>query len=170
MAYFMKKNHEGEKYGSTTFGMSAAAVIGVIFLILSGVGAHLTSFNPVLLTAILAVIYVAVCCVMIVILRRKHEKVSGDTVIKSVLSGVLRDTVQWMQYPVLICDESDASIIWNNKSAASFGREEEKNVLGMRFDKYAGIAMGEVMLDESELGAQTKIAIALYVFADTESV
>ena len=152
----MKKN-EGEKYGSATFGLAASAIIGIIFLVLAGVGAKLTAFDPVLLTGILAAIYVVVCCAIFLILRRIRGKVSGDSVIRSVLNGVLSDTVQWMNVPVLICDESDAKIIWTNAAAAEVTGDTDKTVYGKRFDKYAGIAMGEVLQDESDLGAQTVI-------------
>ena len=153
----MKKNREDEHYGSATFGITAAAVCGVVFLVLAGIGAKLTSFDPALLAAILAVIFVIVCCVIVIILRRRSERVSADTVIRSVLSGVLRDTVKWMNVPVLICDDADGNVIWSNAAAASLVGDTEKSANGMGFDRFAGISVGEVLADESELGAQTVI-------------
>ena len=153
----MKKEKKSSSvYGSLAFGIAMSATLGAIFLLLGGAAARLTSYDPFMLAGILAVIYIAVNAVMTVILRRIREKVRGESVIKSVLGGVLKDTVQGMNAPVLICDESDARVIWSNASADRFAGEEE-SALGMRFDKLMGIAMGEVLLDESELGASVKV-------------
>ena len=152
----MKKKNESSRSASVAFGIGICAAIGVIFLVLMGVAVHFELMQPTVIAAILGVIYAAVCLIIAVILRRIREKADGDFVIKSVLGTVLRDSVQWMDLAVVICDEADAKILWNNAAAASLVGEEGR-LYGTRFDKYAGVASGEVLFDESEEGVSAEI-------------
>lgn len=156
MGRYMKKKNESSRYASVVFVTGVITAIGVIFLILLGAAAYFTAWQPMLIAGMLAAIYVLVCVTIALIMRRIREKASGDYVIKSVLGSVLRDAVQWMELPVVICDETDAKIVWNNRAASAL-LGEEKPLFGMRFDKFSGIATGEVLYDEDESGVESVV-------------
>jgi len=152
----MKKNNEKNKVGSVAFALTLSAVIGVIFLMLGGIGARMTSFNPAVLSGILSVIYVIICFVIVLILRRIREKGNGDAVIRSVLSTVLRDTVGGMDSPVIICGDKDDIIIWSNACAVSLVGADN-SILGVEFKKYAGVTSQDVFADENGIGTEAVI-------------
>ena len=152
----MKKRNESQRSASITFGIVISAALGVIFLILMGVAVHWGIMTPTVIAAILGAIYIAVCVTVAVILRRIREKADGDHVIKTVLGSVLRDSVQWMDLAVVVCDEANAKILWHNSAAESLAGENVR-VNGVRFDKFAGVATGEVLFDEGEGGVNSKI-------------
>ena len=152
----MKNNREQSKRASVAFGVGVTAAIGVIFLILLGLAAKLTALDIALVAAVLAAIYAAVCVAIALILRRVREKSSGDAVIKSVLGSVLRSAVEWMDVPVVVCDESDSKIVWNNAAASALVGKSEP-LFGGRFDKFAGIAAGKVLFPEDDVETECTI-------------
>ena len=152
----MKKKNDNRKTLSIAFGIGISGAIGVIFLVLMGFVVHFELMRPTVIAAILGIIYAGMCVVIAVILRRLREKASGDFVIQSVLGTVLHDSVQWMDLAVVVCDEADAKIVWNNEAAAALAGESE-GLYGTRFDKYAGVATGEVLFDEDEGGVESVI-------------
>lgn len=152
----MKKNQNSSVYGSIAFGITVSTVIGTVFLLLSGAGSRLTTFDPFILAGMLAAIYIIVCTVIAVIMRRIREKARSDNVIMSVLGGVLKDTVQDMNSPVMICDEVDGRVIWSNK-AADLLAEDDDRILGKRFHKLMGIPMGDILQDESGNGVSVAV-------------
>lgn len=152
----MKKKNESSRYASIVFVTGVVTAIGVIFLVLLGAAARFTAWQPMLIAGILAAIYVPVCVVIALIMRRIREKASGDFVIKSVLGSVLRDSVQWMELPMVICDETDAKIVWSNRAASAL-LGEDKHLFGMRFDKFSGVATGEVLYGEDDDGVESEI-------------
>lgn len=152
----MKKKNESSRYASIVFATGVITAIGVIFLALLGAAAYFTAWQPMIIAGILAAIYVPVCVVIMLLMRRIREKASGDYVIKSVLGSVLRDAVQWMDLPMVICDETDAKIVWGNHAASAL-QGEGKSLFGMRFDRFAGVATGEVLYDENDDGVESVI-------------
>lgn len=153
----MKKNTEDTVYGSRTFGISVLAALAVVFMLLAGMCVRFTSYDPLWLSLFFSAIYIAVCASVLIILKKIRTKSAGSNVIMSVLGGVLRDTVQNMNSPVIICDEKDAKVIWHNKASSTLA-ENGQSVFGVRFDKLLGVAMGEVLQDESENGLNVSVA------------
>ena len=153
----MKSSKEPTKYTSVAFGIGITAVIGVIFLVLLGAAVRVTGLDAALIAGVLAAIYAVVCVVIALILRRIRESASGEAVIKSVLGTTLRDAVRWMDVPVVICDESDSKIVWNNPAASKLIGESEP-LFGTRFDRFAGISTGDVLFaDSADDGVQRTI-------------
>ena len=153
----MKKNTEDTVYGSRTFGISVLAALAVVFMLLAGMCVRFTSYDPLWLSLFFSAIYIAVCASVLIILKKIRTKSAGSNVIMSVLGGVLRDTVQNMNSPVIICDEKDAKVIWHNKASLTLA-EDGQSVFGVCFDKLLGVAMGEVLQDESENGLNVSVA------------
>lgn len=152
----MKTKNDSSRSASIAFGIGICAALGVIFIVLMGIAVHFELMQPTALAALIGVVYAIVCVVIALILRRIREKADGDFVIKSLLGTVLRDSAQWMDLALVICDEGDAKILWNNEAAAALVGEQGR-MYGTRFDKYAGIATGEVLFDESEDGVESVI-------------